>query len=421
MTSFWRIFSLELLSVVRSKTLAMLLVASVAWMFAAPFVFRGDGTSEGARELVVHYSLGGVVALLVVALTMSAAGAIAGERAGRRLQLTMVRPVRYCVIALGKIAAYLATAAIVLAVAGAIALVRDGASRPCRHVHRPVMPSPREEAEAIYAEYMRDPETPEAVRRAKKSVVIRMLAQRAIDNYQTIPTNDCARWTFRGVDSGSVDAPSVRFRFTNMFEMRDDLRGELAFGGWRASVSNITQAVLEVPLAHSETDAAVTNELVFANAGRRSVMVRPRRDLEFLTPADAFGWNLLRALVEGLALISLAVSFAIFLSAGLGRPTALFTVLVVLLLSEMTPSVIEQYPDELETNRVDAIGLALTRFAAEVTHPLSSLQPLADLSTDTCVEPRDVARVAAFDLVLLPVLFSLLAAFVMPRKQESGE
>ena len=68
MNSFWRIFSLEFTAAVRSKSLVLLLVASVAWMFAAPFMFVGDGTAEGVRALAVHYSLGGVAALLSVSL-----------------------------------------------------------------------------------------------------------------------------------------------------------------------------------------------------------------------------------------------------------------------------------------------------------------------------------------------------------------
>ena len=68
MNSFWRIFSLEFTAFVRSKSLAMLLAASAAWMLVAPFAFRGDGTAEGARQLALHYSLGGVAALLAVSL-----------------------------------------------------------------------------------------------------------------------------------------------------------------------------------------------------------------------------------------------------------------------------------------------------------------------------------------------------------------
>ena len=95
MREFLAIVWLELTALVRTRTVAMLGVAAVAWMAVFPHLVKGDGTEEGVRELTIHFSLGGVFALLVVALLASATASVAKERAERRLQLTMVRPVRY--------------------------------------------------------------------------------------------------------------------------------------------------------------------------------------------------------------------------------------------------------------------------------------------------------------------------------------
>ena len=116
--------------------------------------------------------------------------------------------------------------------------------------------------------------------------------------------------------------------------------------------------------------------------------------------------------------LALVVAFGLFLSASLGRPVALFVAIVTVLVGEMSPSVIEQYPDELETKLSDRIGLVLTRFAAEVTRPVTTLNPLERLSLDECVEPSTVLRAVAFDGLLLPVVLAVLAGFVLPRKQE---
>ena len=427
MNSFWRIFSLEFTAAVRSKSLALLLVASVAWMFAAPYMFVGDGTAEGVRALAVHYSLGGVAALLSVSLLASATGAIARERAAKRLQLTLVRPVRYTVVALAKIAALVAVGALVLAVAVAIEACRSDLSRDCRHVLSPAMPTPREEAATMYEAFMKDPATPIQVRRAKKSVVLRLLAQRSLDRYDTVATNDTIRWTFKLKDALPGDGLSVRLRFTNAYDLRDDVRGELTLRAgdsvWTGSVSNITQAVVEIPLnslaSQSQDSPVAAAELSFRNLGRSPLMLRPRKDIELLTPADGFGWNLLRAYIELVAMISLLVSFGVFLGAGLGRPVALFTAIVALAVSEMSPSVIEQYPDELETDRLDALGLYMTRAAAEATHPISSLEPLARLSEDACVERREVVRTSFASFLFAPLLLSMLAALAIPRKVEA--
>ena len=157
---------------------------------------------------------------------------------------------------------------------------------------------------------------------------------------------------------------------------------------------------------------------MFENLGSSALMLRPRRDINILAPADSFKWNLLRAYLEMVAVLSLIVSFGVLLSAGLGRPVALFVAIVALIVGEMSPSVVEQYPDELETNVVDGIGLAITRFAASVTKPVSSLAPLGALSRDECIEPREVAHLVISNIVLAPLLLSLLASLAMSRKRE---
>ena len=422
MISFWRIFWLEFTGFVRSKALALLIAASVLWMFALPFVMKGDGTAEGGRELYVHYSLGGVFTLLVIALLASATGSLAREREAKRLQLTLVRPVRYTLIVLGKILAHVAVGASVLAVACGVLMLKVDVRRPCDHVLSPVLPTPREEAKAMYESYMKDPETPEAVKRTKKEIVLRLLENRAVDRYEAIQTNETATWKFNS--SSLVPRPSslsVRMRFTNQYEMRQDVRGTFTFGDYRGVVSNITQAVVTVPLSSEHRNIGASEHewrLSFFNEGISALMLRPRKDINLLVPADAFGWNLLRAYVVLVAILAFVISLGVFLSAGLGRPVAMFVAFVMLIVSEMSPSVVEQYPDELETKLIDRIGLHITRFAAEVTRPVSAAAPLEALAKDECVEPTTMLRLAVADLLAVPLLLSLLAALILPRKQD---
>ena len=427
MISFWRIFWLELVALTRSKTVLLLTAASAVWMLAFPYLAKGDGTEGGARVLGIHYSLGGVFVLLVVALLASATGCLASERAAKRLQLTMVRPVRHFIIVFGKIVAQVAVGAFVLAVACGILAAQIGLSRPCNHVLSPVLPSPREEAKMMYDVFMNDPDTPAAAKKAKKEVVLRLLTQRAVDHYQTIPTNSTVTWKFD--PSSLIPHPSslsVRMRFTNQFEMRQDVIGDFRLGDMRGAVSNITQAVLTVPLnpqpstlnPQPSTLNSQPSTLSFVNRGKSTLMLRPRKDIHLLLPADAFGWNLLRAYLGMVAVLMLVVSLGVFLSASLGRPVALFVAFVALIVGEMSPSVIQQYPDELETNVADRIGLYITRFAVEVTRPVSTLSPLESLANDECVEPQGLLKTICGDVLVLPVLLSLLAAFILPRKQE---
>lgn len=420
MRKFVEIVLLELRSLVRSRTLAMLVVASVTWMFVLPHFLKGDGTAEGARELYLRFSLGGVFVLTVIALLSSATGSLARERAAKRLQLTVVRPVRCFVLVLGKTVAHIAVGAVVLLAACAALTLEVGLSAPCYHVLSPVLPSVKEEAAAMYEAYMKDPQTPEEIKKAKKDVILRILAARAVDHYQAVPTNEVTSWQFPTFQPQGTDV-RVRMRFAAQFDTRQDVRGQFTLGNWTAPVSNITQAVVTVPLIPFQASEGPVDTLSFFNGGSDALMLRPRKDINLLLPADAFGFNLLRASLVLLAILSLVVSFGLFLSAGLGRPVALFVALVMLIVGEMSPSVLDQYPDELGANVADRIGLFITRVAVEVTSPISSATPLESLANDECVEPKAVVRSLLLDALALPLMLSLLSAFVIPRKQEDAE
>lgn len=274
----------------------------------------------------------------------------------------------------------------------------------------------------MYEQYMKDPATPENVRKAKKESVLRLLENRAIDHYQVIPTNAVMTWTFAGLDGSEGRTLAVRMRFTDQYEMRQDMCGTFTLGSFAGVVSNITQAVLTIPLAPDSRSLIPdpSSRLSFFNSGTVTLMLRPRKDLNVLVEADAFGWNLVRAFVALVAILTLVVSLGVFLSAGLGRPVALFVAFVMLIVGEMSPSVVAQYPDELETNPVDRLGLVITRVAADITRPVSAATPLEALSCDECVEWTDILRLVLLDAGLVPLVVALLAAFVLPRKQEES-
>ena len=423
MNSLWRIFWLELTALVRSWTVAILLVASLAWMAAMPHLVTGDGTDAGARELFVSYGLGGVFALLVIAILGSATGAIASEREAKRLQLTEVRPVSAFTIAWGKTLALSAVAAFVLAFPCAVLVCSSQyAGVRCSHVFRPKMVSPEEEAAKMYDVFMASPDTPANVKRAKKSIVLRILAQRAKDHYQTVNTNSVASWTFPGFSEwakGNPEVePSMRFKFAADFSQRADVHGAVSAEGFFGTVSNMTQTAVVIPM---HRDAALwgraADVVSFANHGKNAVMLRPRQDVELLIPADAFAWNVLRSYVVMVSVLALVAAFGVFLGAGLSRPVALFVAFVFLIVSEMSPSVIDQYPDQLESNAVDRIGLALTRAVGKVSKPVSELSPISPLADGDCVEARDAAWAFAVDFCVLPAAFALLSALLLRRKK----
>lgn len=418
MRAFFEIFRLEVRGFVRSRAWPILAAAGVAWMFAAPHFLRGDGTAAGAAEMSLRYSLGGVAALLSVSLLAAACGSLAGERAARRLALTCVRPVRPFVLALAKIAALAAIGASLLAPAAAVEWWRVGPDRRCDVVLRPVMPSPAEEAKAMYDAYLADPETPEPVRKASRGTVLRILEQRAWERYDSIATN--ATWTWRfgaALTEAPADGLAVRLRCSNLYSMRDEVRGVLATARASASLTNLTQAIVRVPLAAAAATGVPADELRFTNAGARPVMLRPRRDVEVLLPGGSMRANVVRAYLELCAMLTVLVAFGVFLGAGLARPVAVFTAVVLLAVGEMAPSVLESNPGEIESSAGDRIGLALTRFTARVTRPVGALHPLEDLSNAVQIPTDELLRIAFTHVLVLPLALAFLTALVLPRKQ----
>ena len=406
MKALFEIFRHEIRSLVRSASLPLLVFAAVGWIFLVPHIIHGDGTAAGEREITIAYSLGGAFTLTVLALVASATASFAREREMKRLQLTQIRPVPFFLLALGKLTALVLAGCAVLVLSAAALAFRVDTSVDCRRILKPLLPSPREEAAAMYGVYMADPETPENVKKASKTTVLRILENRAIDHYQTLVTNTPVAWKF------AEKGDAVRLRLTNPMELRQEVRGVFRSNGKEVVVSNMTQTVLTVPFENAGPD------LGFENRGGTTLMLRPRKDVEILKTADGFIANSFRAVAMLTAMLALILAFALLLSAGLGRGVAVFTVMAFLFLGVVSPSVVEQYPDELTASLTDRIGLELTRFSAAVTRPVSAYSPIEHLSKDECIEYSELGRAAAVDLVLAPLLLLFLTALILPGKQD---
>ena len=420
--AFCSIFLLEFRRFFRSKAFALLIIASTAWMILLPFILKSDGTAEGAREIYMRYSLGGVFALSAIALASSAASSLAREREEKRLQLSMIRPVSLAYLALARIAALVFIGAITLFVSSSIlAFKTRGTWRNCWHVLDPVLESASEEAEKEYARYMADPDLPEEIRKSDKAVLIRLLTRHAFERYEAIPPGGKGGWFFDAAKFSSRPL-AVRIRFTNDYNIRDDVKGVFSFGSLKGEIDNITQAIAKIPLDkkinREESSSLREGQLDFENLGKNSLMLRPRRDINLLAEADSFAFNLIRANLELIAILASLISLAMFLGAGLGRSVAVFTCITFMFVAVASSDIISEYPDPLESDKVDKMSLAITRAVDFVARPINSLRPLAAISLDECVETKEVVKATIVDILLLPLLFSLLSAFVIAHKED---
>jgi len=331
-----------------------------------------------------------------------------------------VRPVSAGALLFGPLLALVAVAALVLAFNAGLTCARGGWT-DCRHVYAPELDPPEKAARQMLQEILANTNTPQEVRSAPRHRLLSILIGREVDRYESIPPGRDMAWPFPDEAASVPEGVVARIRFSTQFNMRASLSGVVTLGPWSAVVSNNTQSVLEIPLSRPPDQGAGWDaKLKFRNTGKSTVMLRPRRDVEVLTPADSFGMNMLRATCEMLCVVTFLCAFGLFLSTALSRPVAVFTALVALVVTEMAPAVLEQYPETLDLPLSDRIGLWLSRGVAFATSAVSGPQPVSDLATGTCVEWSALGHAALVDAVVAPLVLLSLAAYLVRRRASAS-
>lgn len=275
---------------------------------------------------------------------------------------------------------------------------------------------PEKAAQQALEKILADENTPEEIRSAPRYRLLAIFTGNEIDRYAAIQPSSALELPFPNEAAAVHDGVTARIRFTTQFNSRASVSGVITLGPWSAVVSNSTQAVVEIPLARPpDQGAGWETKLNFRNTGRSMLMLRPRRDVEVLTPADSFVMNMLRASGQMLCVITFLCAFGLFLSAALSRPVAMFTAFALLAVMEIAPAVVAQFPDALDVPFTDLLGLQLSRAVAFVTSPVSDPQPISDLATGTCIEWTALGRAALVDALVAPLVLLTLAACIVRR------
>ena len=411
-------FLLAWRALVRGHVLTALLALTALAHLLLPSVVRSDGTEAGHSELFLRVVPGSVYIVLCVALLACACGLVARARESHRLALAVVRPVSAGAVVLGPLMALVAVAAVVLAFNAGLTCVRGGWTE-CRHVHQPDLEPPEVTARQMLQEILASTNTPEEIRSTPQHRLLSILIGREADRYEVIRPGGVLELPFSAEAAETSDGVVARIHFSTRFNLRASLSGEVAFGKWSAAVTNNTQSFLEIPLAVAQErdppgavatscdpPAVEAPKLVFRNTGRSEVMLRPRRDVELLTPADSFGMNM--------------CAFGLFLSSALSRPVAIFTALVALTVTEMAPAVLSQCPETLDLPFTDRIGLWLSRGVVFATSAVAAPEPVSDLATGTYIKWAEVGRAFLVDAVVAPLALLSLAAFIVRRRASAS-
>ena len=402
----------------RGRTLWTLLAAVVAAHFLLPGLIRSDGTVAGRIEMHVRVVCGAVAALVSVVSLSIACGSFAREREDELLPLSLVRPVSAFSVVAGRWLAFMLLAALVFA-CNAILLnlmpfTAHLAPGACRVHHVPALPPAEVSAARSMEMFLKSDKTPDEVKKAPRAAVLALLTAKENERYEVVRSGQTVSWPFAVPDAGSL---SVKVRFSTLYNMKESLNGVVRYRGLAGAVSNSTQAILEVPLrAGGAAEADGGGELSFKNTGRSDVMLRPRRDVELLAPGDSFLANSARSTVEMLCIAGLFAAFGLFLSSALSRPVALFTAAVLLIAAVMAPDAVLQFPDEFHATLGERTGLAISRAVTRFTAALSEISPVSDLACGRAIPMRELAHAVLWDLLVWPVAFFSLSAFILRRK-----
>ncbi len=434
---------LSLRASLRTKVVAALLVLLAVCVVLLPGVIKGDGTPAGEQHILLTYTLGFSFALLCLATLWAACALFAAEIDSRRLELSAVKPVKVGELWLGKWLALLVLNAVLLAAvyAGVYAQMRwrmtqrgwaEGDCPASLRVTRPLLPTPKEEAQLAYQELLRQKALPAGV---SAKAALRTLEERADEKYTVVNPGEEVRWTFRmktPVPSG--EKVTVRVRFDTEFSTREQVTGVCRL----APASRPEQAV-EVALAdftQNEVEFAVDTR-AFATAGAQepllafelsfrhtgdpkrvsALMLRFRRDVLLLTSGGTFEANLARAALLQGSVLALLAACGLTLSACFSLPVAAFVATVLVLLTMLGHSIVQVVADEDEKVWYNRPGIWVSRGVYEVTRHALKDEPLTTLTRGERIEGSVLGMSVAWNVVLAPLVIMTLGCLVLRRRE----
>lgn len=416
MRAFLQIVKLELISAVRSKMMILFAVSSAAWMIFGRNFIKGDVAD--VYQLSVRYLLGTVFGVVLLSLGSAAAGVLSTDRAAKRLQLTMIRPVPYSVVAMARSVALTVVGSAVLAFALILLWAFEGRGRMCDRIFSPVLEDPLKAAEAEFDEmYASNEELRRTVDEVgDKTPFIKYLESRKRNQYADIAPGATASWEFKGVPE-NADNVSARVRLLHHIGLPGAALGTFSFRGLSGEVDGNVKTRFSVPLDSGSGDVSGGNSLSFTNNSNTGLTLQPRNDLKLLVRADSFAFNAFRGWLVMTFVLMIVVSVGVFLGSCLGRGVAIFVAISLLIVMVISPSTVEDYPDPTRLNSVSRWSLRISEFSADITAPVAKFSPISSLAADEYIKWTDIGKAAASGGFYL-IVFSLFSGFVMPRKQD---
>jgi hypothetical protein len=438
-----KIFGILLLSLrasLRTKTVFALLLLMASCVLLLPAVVKGDGTPEGDCHILLMYTIGFSFGLLCLTTLWAACALFAAEIDNQNIQLSAVKPVRAFEFWLGKwLALLVLNGVLIIAIYSAVyAQIRWKYRQPewrenvhlvSRHVARPILPTPREEALETYAFLEKENALPEGFTKAQ---IVRTLTEKAQERYTIVNPGETVSWRFLlSRPATTNEAVTVRIRFDTEYSTRTEVTGICRIAPENPEAHGIEIPLNDFSLNEIEFDIAclafaVTNDvsalnLSFTHTGdaakSAALMLRFRKDVVILTQGGTFEANLLRSAMIHWSILALLAAFGLTLSACFSLPVAVFTSTILLLLVMIGTSVTEVVSQEDEKDWLQRPGIIVSRFVTTVARHAVRMDPLDAVVNGERIENPVLRDVLMWNTLLVPACFALGGILILRRRE----
>ena len=444
LTQIRGVMLLSLKASTRTRVVIFLILLQVICALALPRAVKGDGTPAGELEILLTYTLGFSFAIQALATLWASCSLFAGEISSKRIQMTVVKPVGYAVLWLGRWFSLLMLNALILAVVYLLVYLQirgyehQGKWSPdviptSRHVARPNLPSPEEAAQAMFRHMKKTNTMPKDLTDA---VVLDALEEQERERYDIINPGDEVKLNFnlpRPVKDG--EEITVRLKFDTEYSTRQHVKGVVRLSvkgdvdnSIEQTLNNVTQNELFLTFKASDFISRLKTEkqlqsfdlsFIFKGEDEKvsALMLRLRQDVTLMLPGGSFEMNLVRsAFMQGCVLAVLA-AFGLMLSACFSFPVASFAATVVLALVMIGGGVLPMVSKEDEKVLSTRIGVEVLRSVRYVTKHSTGSSPLTSVVRSERIE-RDAMLLSAFwNMGLIPLVFTLLACVALRRRE----
>ena len=426
---------------VRRQLLPALAILTPLGIVALHASVTGDGTPAGRLRVFLPYSLALTAAIAGAAVLWASCAAVSLDIESRRIQLTLVKPVRQAQLWLGRWLGMLAITAILLVEAGGFLylLVRMDWSASRRSDERteralrdemllgrrrlsalpPAIDAAMEaEADRAIAEGRVAPD----VSRRELMAELRRRHRAALS---AVAPGTSRTWTFAGATPPRRAASRawLRFRVSSSFHDRRSFHGVWTVVGpdgrerIRLPVENLYDGTHVLPVPADQIPADGPWTLVYANADRASscTLIFPEGGVEMLTAESGFASNLLRGLVVLFGKLGMVAALGLAAGSLFSFPVATFVAVSLLVMGATANHLAKTGdergapgPDASAVHRLtDAAGQRMAAGLTRLTQPVAALTPIRDIA-DGILVPWSACGKATGLMLVFGVLFGLI-------------